>query len=63
MSTSSVEAYRYGRIAGDPYPETCAQRALGAEDFFCCGSHAGAAAGFFCKKSTYPFGVEDVKRE
>jgi hypothetical protein len=47
----------------DPYPEKGAQRTLGAGDFFCCGSHAGAAAGFFCKKSTYPFGVEDVKRE
>jgi hypothetical protein len=33
---------------GDPYPEICAQRTLGAGDFFCCGLHAGAAAGFFC---------------
>jgi hypothetical protein len=34
---------------GGPYPAKGAQRKLGAEDFFCCGSYAGAAAGSFCK--------------
>jgi hypothetical protein len=38
---------------GDPYPETCAQRMLGAEDFLCLGLHAGAAAGFLCLSVVY----------
>jgi hypothetical protein len=52
----------FGRHLRDPkigrpgislaYPENGAQHTLGAGDFFCCGSHEGAAAaGFFCKKS------------
>jgi hypothetical protein len=38
---------------GDPYPEICAQRTLGAEDFLCMDLHAGAAAGFLCPSFVY----------
>jgi hypothetical protein len=33
---------------GDPYPDICAVRTMGAGDFIYCGLHAGSAAGFFC---------------
>jgi hypothetical protein len=48
---------------GDPYPRIYAQRMLGAEDFLCLGLHAGAATGFLCPLSTYPFGVRNWKRD
>jgi hypothetical protein len=38
---------------GDPYPAKCAQRTLGAGDFFCCGLYGGAAAGFSFVKSPH----------
>jgi len=38
---------------GDPYPEICARRTLGEGDFFCCGLHAGAAAGLLCHFVVY----------
>jgi hypothetical protein len=50
---------------GDPYPETCPQRTLGAEGFLCFGLHARVATGFLCLYflCTCPFGVRDSKRD
>jgi hypothetical protein len=46
---------------GDPYPEKGAQRRLGAEDFFVDRTQGRRPVSF--GKSTYLFGVRDIKRE